>query len=71
MNSSIYTANNTLVVEQVIWSGISRYIKSAGGKFEHFYRTHAETKFRKTGWGKRAQRDFHIALAAVKKEIYN
>jgi hypothetical protein len=71
MNSSIYTSNGTLVVERVIWSGVSRHIKSAGGKFESFYRTHAETKFCKRGWGKRAERDFHIALEAVKKEIYN
>ena len=70
MNSSIYTSNDTLVVEQVIWSGVRRYIKSAGGKFEGFYRIHSEVKFRKTSWGKRAARDFHIALNMVKKEIY-
>jgi hypothetical protein len=71
MDSSIYTSNGTLVVQQTIWSGVRRLVKSADGSFTSFYRTHAQPKFRKTGWGKRAERDFHIALAEVKKEIYN
>jgi hypothetical protein len=71
MNNSIYTSNGTLVVQQTIWSGVRRLVKSADGSFTSFYRTHAQPKFRKTGWGKRAERDFHIALAEVKKEIYN
>ena len=69
--NSIYTSNGALVVERVIWSGVNRYVKNADGKFENFYRTHAEAKFCKRGWGKRAERDFHIAFAEVKKEIYN
>jgi hypothetical protein len=71
MNNSIYTSNGTLVVQQTIWSGVRRLVKSTDGSFASFYRAHTQPKFRKTGWGKRAERDFHIALAEVKKEIYN
>lgn len=67
--SSIYTSKGSLIVEQIIWSGVSRYVKHADRSCEHFYRTHSEAKFTKRGWGKRAARDFGIALARVKAEL--
>jgi hypothetical protein len=67
--NSIYTSNGTLVVEQAIWSGIRRCIKNADGTYEGFYRTHSETKFKKTGWGKKAKDSFDRAFAEVKAEL--
>lgn len=67
--SSIYTSAGKLVVEQEIWSGVRRFVKNPDGTFEGFYRVNGEEKFRKTGWGKRAARDFELALSAVRAEI--
>lgn len=67
--SSIYTSAGKLVVEQEIWSGVRRFIKSPDGTVEGFYRAAGSDKFRKTGWGKRAARDFELALSAVRAEI--
>ena len=67
--NSIYTSNGTLVVEEIIWSGIRRYIKNADGTYSNFYRTTNEVKFTKRGWGERAKRDFFLALSRVKAEL--
>lgn len=69
--SQIYTANNnnSLVVEQSIWSGVKKLVKNKDGSYEHFYRTHNETKFKKTGWGKKAKESFEIAFQQVKQEL--
>ena len=67
--NSIYTSKNSLVVEKVIWSGVCRYVKHMDGTYENFYRANTETKFTKTGWGKRAARDFQIAFNSVKAEL--
>lgn len=67
--NSIYTSENTLVVEETIWSGVRRFIKSSDGTYASFYRTHDKTKFTKTGWGKRAERDFVNALTRIKSEL--
>lgn len=67
--NSIYTSDGKLVVEQEIWSGVRRFVKSPGGKVEGFYRVAGSDKFRKTGWGERAARDFERALRAVRAEI--
>ncbi len=67
--SSIYTSKGSLIVEQQIWSGTRRFVKQVGGACEAFYRVNGSDKFRKTGWGKTAQRDFAAALAAVKAEL--
>jgi hypothetical protein len=67
--NSIYTSKGALVVEETIWSGICRYVKNADGTYTHLYRLHNETKFKKTGWGKRAERDFFSALTRIKTEL--
>jgi hypothetical protein len=67
--NSIYTSNGTLVVQHEIATGVRKFVKQANGVFEGFYRAHTQEKFRKTAWGKRAERDFHAILAAVKKEL--
>ena len=67
--NQIYTSNGSLIVEQVIWSGVHKAIKHADGKVEIFYRTNDEKKFRKTGWGKRAARDFESFFAKVKAQL--
>lgn len=66
--NSIYTNNGTLVVEQTIWSGVSKYVKNADGTYEGFYRTHSELKFRKQGWGKKAKVAFAVAFDQVQAE---
>lgn len=67
--SSIYTSAGKLVVEQEIWSGVRRFVKNPDGTVEGFYRVNGEEKFRKTGWGQRAARDFEAALQAVRAEL--
>lgn len=67
--SSIYTSKGSLVVETKIWSGDRRNVKHADGTFESFYRVSGAEKFRKTGWGQRAARDFAAALAQAKAEL--
>jgi hypothetical protein len=69
--TQIYTANNgnSLVVEQTIWSGVSKLVKNKDGSFERFYRTNNETKFTKTGWGKKAKQAFEITFQQVKQEL--
>jgi hypothetical protein len=71
--AQIYTANNnsSLVVEQTIWSGVIKLVKNKDGSFERFYRTHNETKFTKTGWGKKAKQAFEITLKQIKQELAN
>lgn len=71
--SQIYTANNnnSLVVEQTIWSGVRKLVKNKDGSYEHFYRTHSEAKFKKTGWGKKAKQEFEIIFKQVKQELVN
>ena len=69
MTSSIYTSKGSLIVEQVIWSGVRRLVKNPDGTVEGFYRVNGADKFTKTGWGKRAARDFEAALARVKAEL--
>lgn len=67
--SSIYTSNGALVVEQVIWSGVRKFIKNADGTCEQFYRTNDKQTFRKTGWGEKAKKGFQAAFAQVKAEL--
>jgi hypothetical protein len=67
--NSIYTSKGTLVVEETIWSGVCRFIKNQDGTYTRFYRLNNETKFKKTGWGKRAERDFLNAFVRIKKEL--
>lgn len=67
--NSIYTSAGKLVVEQEIWSGVRRLVKNPDGTVEGFYRANGADKFTKTGWGKRAARDFELALRAVRAEI--
>lgn len=69
--TQIYTANNnsSLVVEQTIWSGVVKLVKNKDGSYERFYRTNNETKFTKTGWGKKAKQTFEITLKQVKQEL--
>jgi hypothetical protein len=71
--TQIYTANsnNSLVVEQSIWSGVIKCVKNKDGSYERFYRTHSESKFRKTGWGKKAKQDFEIIFKQAKQELVN
>jgi hypothetical protein len=71
--TQIYTANNnsSLVVEQTIWSGVRKLVKNKDGSFERFYRTHNETKFTKTGWGKKAKQEFEILFKQAKEELAN
>jgi hypothetical protein len=66
--NSIYTSKGSLIVEMQIWSGVSKYVKSADGTYGGFYRTHNETKFRKTGWGKKARKSFEVAFKNVQAE---
>lgn len=69
--TQIYTANNgnSLVVEQIIWSGVVKCVKNKNNSYEVFYRLHNETKFRKTGWGKKANKAFQIYFKEVKQEL--
>jgi hypothetical protein len=70
MQSSIYTNQGSLVVDQVIWSGVIRIIKQSDGTCERFYRIHGQPKFRKTGWGARAAKEFEALIRKVRDEIY-
>lgn len=67
--NSIDTSKNTLVVEETIWSGVLRFVKNHDGTYARFYQTNDQTKFKKTGWGKKAKQDFFSALTRIKTEL--
>lgn len=69
-NYSIYTSKGQLVVETVLCNGgVQRDVKSEGGECAHYFKPAGLSGFRKTGWGKSAERSFAKALADAQKQL--